>query len=50
MIICQLKEIGLDFKENITVKINKSENIKIKQLDTNISFIYSDKQEIPIRN
>ena len=62
-LICKLKDNNFDSKEhyitlneiklnltekNIAIIINRTDNIKIKQLDYEISFIYSDKQEITI--
>ena len=44
-----LREINFIHRENIKIKIkSKTENIKIKQLDYPIPFLYSDKQEITL--
>ena len=46
-----LNGIQLNFQEeNITIKINQSNKIRIMKLDDNINFIYADKQEITLKD
>ena len=46
-----LKKINVIFKEYYNITINyEAENIRVKQLNYEISFLYSDKQEIYIKD